>query len=48
MPRDNVRDGATERLSVQISTEPQSGRNVVGSRSRFELFQEPQTLLSKR
>ena len=48
VPRHNARHGAAERRSVQISTQPQSRGNVVGGRSRFELFQEPQPLLGQR
>jgi hypothetical protein len=41
MPRYDALDGAAERLEIQLSSQPQSGRNVMSPGSGFELFQEP-------
>ena len=47
VPRGDRRDAATQRVEVELASQPVARRDVVGARS-FELLQIPQAFLTKR
>src|ERR1044072_7328794 len=48
MPAHHFAQRALQSLIVECACEPQAGRHIVGSAVRFQLLDEPQSLLCKR